>query len=157
MHGSKWPIMFARIVFARASLAEILLCGCLYRMRGRLQWITDAAQGQRLPISSLSVAPGKTSPPAYLTEAELIGIMEREGVGTDASIATHIENVCKRGYVAVGKGRTMVPTSLGIVLVQGCASGLLEHTAISLLVFPSLSLPRPLSLSLCLSALVLSL
>ena len=39
--------------------------------------------------------------------------------GRDASIATHIENICKRGYVNVGSGRTMVPTELGIVLVQG--------------------------------------
>ena len=40
-------------------------------------------------------------------------------MGRDASIATHIENICKRGYVNVGSGRTMVPTELGIVLVQG--------------------------------------
>jgi DNA topoisomerase-3 len=54
-----------------------------------------------------------------MTEAELIGRMEKEGIGTDASIATHIENVCKRRYVRLGPGRTMVPTQLGIVLVQG--------------------------------------
>lgn len=62
---------------------------------------------------------GKTSAPGYLTEAELIGVMERSGIGTDASIATHIENICKRNYVEVGSGRTMVPTDLGVLLVQG--------------------------------------
>jgi DNA topoisomerase-3 len=66
-----------------------------------------------------NVTSGKTSAPGYLTEAELIGVMEQSGIGTDASIATHIENICKRNYVEVGSGRTMVPTDLGVMLVQG--------------------------------------
>ena len=39
--------------------------------------------------------------------------------GTDASIATHIDNVVKRKYARLETGRTMVPTELGTVLVQG--------------------------------------
>lgn len=66
-----------------------------------------------------NVVSGKTSAPGYLTEAELISVMERSGIGTDASIATHIENICKRNYVEVGSGRTMLPTDLGVMLVQG--------------------------------------
>ena len=47
---------------------------------------------------------GQTSPPDYLTETELIGLMDKHGIGTDASMATHINNICEREYVKVEGG-----------------------------------------------------
>jgi DNA topoisomerase-3 len=70
-------------------------------------------------IANCHIREGKTSAPGYLTESELIGMMEKNGIGTDASIPTHINNVLTRNYVTLGPGRTLVPTDLGIVLVHG--------------------------------------
>jgi DNA topoisomerase III len=75
--------------------------------------------GMACRICSASLHKGFTSVPGYLTESELIGKMEKNGIGTDASIPTHINNIIVRNYVSLGPGRTLVPTALGVVLVHG--------------------------------------
>lgn len=41
---------------------------------------------------------------AYLAEHELITLMEKHGIGTDASIPTHINNIVERRYVDIVAG-----------------------------------------------------
>ena len=77
-------------------------------------------EGQRLSIASLRVEAGTTEPPPPLSESDLISEMETNGIGTDASIATHIKNVEARKYVRLLAGRRLEPTALGLALVQGC-------------------------------------
>ena len=51
------------------------------------------------------MAEGKTSPPSYLTEADLIALMDANGIGTDATMAEHIEKIQERQYVtAIARG-----------------------------------------------------
>lgn len=49
--------------------------------------------------------------------------MEKNSIGTDASMATHIHNIVQRGYVeVVGNRRKLVPTPLGTALIRGYKS-----------------------------------
>mmetsp|Transcript_30854 Transcript_30854/g.60226 ORF Transcript_30854/g.60226 Transcript_30854/m.60226 type:complete len:959 (-) Transcript_30854:157-3033(-) len=76
-------------------------------------------QGESVCVTDVKLTEGKTSPPDYLTESELIAKMEKHGIGTDASIAVHINAICDRNFVQIGANRTLTPTPLGIVLVHG--------------------------------------
>ena len=76
-------------------------------------------KGDTVPFTDITVNQGETTPPAYLSESDLIEKMEKNGIGTDASIPTHINNICVRRYCNTDNSRHMVPTGLGIVLVQG--------------------------------------
>jgi DNA topoisomerase III len=80
---------------------------------------SQIAVGMRCRVTSAKLRKGQTTVPGYLTESELIGKMEKNGIGTDASIPTHINNILVRNYVTLGPGRTLVPTGLGVVLVHG--------------------------------------
>ncbi|KAI1097527.1 prokaryotic type I DNA topoisomerase [Jackrogersella minutella] len=42
---------------------------------------------------------GKTAAPSYLTEADLIALMDANGIGTDATMAEHIQKIQEREYV----------------------------------------------------------
>ncbi|XP_053135443.1 DNA topoisomerase 3-beta-1 isoform X2 [Hemicordylus capensis] len=81
--------------------------------------LPSCEKGDTFPIGEIKLLEKQTSPPDYLTEAELITLMEKHGIGTDASIPVHINNICQRNYVTVESGRRLKPTNLGIVLVHG--------------------------------------
>ena len=48
---------------------------------------------------TLEMVEGKTSCPRFLTEPELIALMDVNGIGTDATMADHIEKIVERQYV----------------------------------------------------------
>lgn len=65
---------------------------------------TDTAQlpafsmGERFEPTEALMTQGKTSAPGYLTEADLIGLMDANGIGTDATMAEHIQKIQDREY-----------------------------------------------------------
>uniref|UniRef100_A0A673WDG4 DNA topoisomerase n=1 Tax=Salmo trutta TaxID=8032 RepID=A0A673WDG4_SALTR len=76
-------------------------------------------RGDVFTVEEIKLVERQTCPPDYLTEADLITLMEKHGIGTDASIPVHINNISQRNYVTVENGRKLKPTNLGIVLVHG--------------------------------------
>ncbi|GMM28874.1 DNA topoisomerase 3 [Martiniozyma asiatica (nom. inval.)] len=63
--------------------------------------------GEILTIVDCKVTKNDTKPPQGMTETELIALMDINGIGTDATIADHIEKIIERGYVSVIKGRQL--------------------------------------------------
>ena len=62
---------------------------------------SDFKEGVNYRIDNVDLVERKTSAPDYLTESELITLMEKYGIGTDASIPVHISNISARNYVTV--------------------------------------------------------
>lgn len=91
----------------------------IFQTFGKDEIVPNLKEGELVPIKDVKLSEHQTSPPDYLTEAELITLMEKHGIGTDASIPVHINNICQRNYVTVISGRRLKPTTLGIVLVHG--------------------------------------
>ncbi|KAK3322536.1 DNA topoisomerase [Apodospora peruviana] len=54
--------------------------------------------GEGFEPTEALITEGKTTPPAYLTEADLIALMDANGIGTDATMAEHIDKIQKREY-----------------------------------------------------------
>ncbi|OQD77661.1 hypothetical protein PENDEC_c002G06544 [Penicillium decumbens] len=90
------------------------------------QQLPNFEKGETFEPTEANIAEGKTTAPSYLTEPELIGLMDANGIGTDATMAEHIAKIKEREYVVVhqrGSGRNkvdeLIPTRLGIALVEG--------------------------------------
>jgi DNA topoisomerase-3 len=79
-------------------------------------------EGETFVPSVCELREGTTSKPSLLTEADLVGIMDKNGIGTDATIAKHIEKIIDREYVIPrmeGSVKYLVPSTFGIGLVKG--------------------------------------
>ena len=98
------------------------------------QSLPELAEGQKLPVESAALKPGKTAPPARYTEATLLTAMEHptsqvsdknlskileetSGLGTPATRADIIEKLFSTFYVE-RRGKELVPTSKGVQLIE---------------------------------------
>jgi DNA topoisomerase III len=91
------------------------------------QQLPEYTTGERFELTEANMVDGKTTAPGYLTEPELIALMDANGIGTDATMAEHINKIKERSYVDTrsrsGGGRNSVqefiPTYLGVALIEG--------------------------------------
>jgi DNA topoisomerase-3 len=54
---------------------------------------------ERFEPTEAMITDGQTSAPSYLTEPDLIALMDANGIGTDATMAEHIAKIKERDYV----------------------------------------------------------
>ena len=55
--------------------------------------------GETFDPTEAMIIDGRTSAPGYLTEPDLIALMDANGIGTDATMAEHIAKIKERDYV----------------------------------------------------------
>lgn len=126
------------------STVEIELAGEKFKAKGLVvlernyldiyvydKWATNElpsfAVGEKFKPYQVKLHSSFTSAPRLLTEADLITLMDKNGIGTDATIQDHIRKILERQYV-FKKGDTddnrkkvevFVPSSLGMALYEG--------------------------------------
>ncbi|KAK6588006.1 DNA topoisomerase III beta [Cryptosporidium xiaoi] len=92
--------------------------------------IPNFTVGEEVKLKSIELITKETSPPPLLSESELLSLMEKNGIGTDASMPTHIQKIQDRDYVKLVSGRRLEPTKLGMAFAHGILN--IDHE----LVFP---------------------
>ena len=83
--------------------------------------------GEALPVLKVELEERQTKPPPRLTEAELLKLLRKHGIGTDATRADYPRIIVERGY-ALKKGKVFYLTDLGEKLMR-----LLEDTEVRLI------------------------
>ncbi|KAK7053262.1 DNA topoisomerase [Paramarasmius palmivorus] len=84
--------------------------------------LPDFEEGQEFDPSVCELREGQTTRPSLLTEADLVSLMDKNGIGTDATIAGHIQTIIDREYVIErydGQTKYLLPSTLGLGLVEG--------------------------------------
>ncbi|EPS73635.1 hypothetical protein M569_01118, partial [Genlisea aurea] len=77
------------------------------------------AYGQQFIPTTLTLDSGVTRPPPLLSEADLLGCMDKAGIGTDATMHDHIKKLLDRCYATKDSNTRFSPTKLGEALVMG--------------------------------------
>ncbi|XP_027942134.1 DNA topoisomerase 3-alpha isoform X2 [Vigna unguiculata] len=75
--------------------------------------------GQQFIPTTLILDSGVTRPPPLLSEADLLSCMDKEGIGTDATMHDHIKKLLDRFYATKDANTRFTPTNLGEALVMG--------------------------------------
>ena len=72
-------------------------------------------EGQTLGLVELPIDEAQTRPPSRFSEAMLVQVLERHGVGRPSTYASMVSVVKSKGYVAL-KQKRLVPTDTGVKL-----------------------------------------
>jgi DNA topoisomerase-1 len=84
---------------------------------GDVQEISDISKGDEFDLKELVKEQKYTNPPARYSEAALVKMLEKLGVGRPSTYATIISTVISRGYV-IKEAKALVPTDVGRVVAN---------------------------------------
>ncbi|KAJ1941040.1 DNA topoisomerase 3-alpha, partial [Linderina macrospora] len=76
-------------------------------------------QGDTFEPTVFEMRSGSTTAPKLLTEGDLVKIMDKNGIGTDATYAEHIKKIIDREYIFRSPDSSLSPSTLGVGLVEG--------------------------------------
>ena len=85
------------------------------------KFLPKIEEGDTAAVKKILNTASKTAPPKKLTEAELLTLMDKHGIGTKATAPTHIETNKKRGYFET-KGKTISILNTGFMLMESLDS-----------------------------------
>nr|XP_043611083.1 DNA topoisomerase 3-alpha [Erigeron canadensis] len=125
------------------TTVDIDIAGEMFSARGRIilarnyldvyrfeKWggslIPSYTIGQQFTPTSMTLESGITRPPPLLSESDLLELMFRKGIGTDATMHDHIKKLTDRFY-ATKEALHFKPTNLGEALVMGYDDMRLTH------------------------------
>lgn len=81
------------------------------------EYIPELRVGETVRVDKVELHEGETEPPPYLSEEQLLKLMEKYGIGTDATKQDHIHNNIERGYMYI-ENKRCIPTKLGKTLIE---------------------------------------
>ena len=81
------------------------------------EYLPELEKGEKIRVIEILLKEGETKPPPFISESELLKLMDKYGIGTDATKQDHIFTNIKRGYMYVEKKRC-IPTPLGKKLIE---------------------------------------
>ena len=87
------------------------------------QQLPNFRVGEEFEPKEGNVKDGQTSPPGYLTEPELIALMDANGIGTDATMAEHIAKIKEREYVTALPRSGVTANAMGSTRGRGGGRG----------------------------------
>ena len=98
---------------ARGQVVEFEGYGKYWANLGRDQTLPPVSEGQTLDLANAAADRRKTSPPPRYTEARLVQMLEKLGVGRPSTFAATVQTLKRRKYVRIAK-RKLAATQLGI-------------------------------------------
>ena len=80
--------------------------------------LPDLAEGEEVSTGEFSKEQKFTRPPARYTEASLVNVLDEKGIGRPATFAATVMTIASRGYTEKKDNKFIVPTELGIEVVD---------------------------------------